>query len=58
MEMKFAIYIRVKNPNKGLRQEVLNLIGNHLQKSGYEFDARYAANDYEIELDDFNEAKA
>lgn len=54
--MKFAIYIRVKNPKKGLRQEVLNLIGNHLQKRGYEFDVRYAANDYEIELDDFNGA--
>ena len=56
--MKFAIYIRVKNPKKGLRQEVLNLIGNYLQKSGYEFDVRYAANDYEIESDDFNGATA
>ena len=56
--MKFCIHVKVKNPKKGIREELLNLIGNHLQRRGYEFEAGFAANDYELEANDFNGAKA
>lgn len=56
--MKFTLYVSVKNPKKGIREELLNLIGNHLQRKGYQFDAGFAANDYELEINDFKEARA
>ena len=56
--MKFTLHISVKNPKKGIREELLNLIGNHLQRRGYQFNAGFAVNDYELEINDFKEAWA
>jgi len=56
--MKFNLRVRISNPRKGIREELINLIGQHLKRSGYVFDVGFAVNDYELEESELPNANA